>query len=103
MEKKQISIIHYIVVAAFCLGFRFVPPFMGLTEMGMGIMGTFIGAVYGWVLIDLLWPSVLALVGIGLSIGMQNMMTASFGSLTIVAMIVCMMAIGAALKNRMEL
>ncbi len=98
-EAKKISIIHYIVVAAFCLCFRFVPPFMGLTEMGMGIMGTFIGAVYGWVLIDMLWPSVLALVGIGLSIGMNNMMTASFGSLTIVAMIVCMMAIGAAMKN----
>ncbi|MBO5430022.1 MAG: hypothetical protein J6A10_08690, partial [Peptococcaceae bacterium] len=99
MEAKKVNIIHYIIVAAFCLLFRFVPPFGGLTEVGMGIMGTFIGAVYGWILIDMLWPSVLALVGIGLSIGMTNMMAASFGSLTIVSLIVCMMAIGVAMKN----
>ena len=99
MEAKKVNIIHYIICAAFCLLFRFVPPFGGLTEIGVGILGSFIGAVYGWILIDNLWPSVLALVGIGLSIGMNNMMTASFGSLTIVSMIVCMMAIGVAMKN----
>ena len=99
MEAKKVNIIHYIICAAFCLLFRFVPPFGGLTEMGVGIVGTFIGAVYGWIMIDMLWPSVLALVGIGLSIGMNQMMVASFGSLTIVAMIVCMMAIGVAMKN----
>ena len=99
MEAKKVNIIHYIICAAFCLLFRFVPPFGGLTELGVGILGTFIGAIYGWVMIDMLWPSVLALVGIGLSIGMNNMMTASFGSLTIVGLIVCMMAIGVAMKN----
>ena len=98
-EAKKVNIIHYIICAAFCLLFRFIPPFGGLTELGVGIVGTFIGAVYGWVMIDMLWPSVLALLGIGLSIGMANMMAASFGSLTIVAMIVCMMAIGVAMKN----
>ena len=99
MEAKKVNIIHYIICAAFCLLFRFVPPFGGLTEMGVGIVGTFIGAVYGWIMIDMLWPSVLALVGIGLSIGMNNMMVNSFGSMSIVCMIVCMMAIGAAVKN----
>ena len=98
-ETKKVSIVHYIICAAFCLLFRFIPPFGGLTEVGVGILGTFIGAVYGWVLIDMLWTSVLALVGIGLSIGMNNMMVNSFGSLTIVSMIVCMMAIGVAMKN----
>lgn len=98
-EKKKVSIIHYIIVAAFCLLFRFVPPFGGLTEVGVGILGTFIGAIYGWVMIDMLWPSILALVGIGLSIGMSSMLTASFGSETIVCLIVCMMAIGVAMKS----
>ena len=98
-EAKKVNIIHYIIVAAFCLLFRFIPPFGGLTEIGVGILGTFIGAVWGWITIDMLWPSVMALVGIGISIGMNAMMTASFGSLVIVSMIVCMMAIGAAMKN----
>ena len=98
-EAKKVNIIHYVIVAAFCLLFRFLPPFGGLTEMGMGIVGTFIGAVYGWILIDMLWPSVLALVGIGLSIGMNTMMAQSFGSMTIVALMTCMMAVGVAMKN----
>ena len=98
-ETKKVNIIHYIIVAAFCLLFRFVPPFGGLTPVGVGVIGTFIGAVYGWIMIDMLWPSILALVGIGLSIGMTTMMTQSFGSLTIVALIVCMMACGVAMKN----
>ena len=98
-ESKKINYIHYVVVAFFCLGFRFIPPVLGLTELGMGIMGTFIGAIYGWVLIDMLWPSVVALVGIGLSIGMNNMMAQSFGSLSIVMMIVCMITVGACIKN----
>ena len=98
-ETKQVSIIHYIICAAFCLLFRFIPPFGGLTEVGVGILGTFIGAIYGWVMIDMLWPSVLALVGIGLSIGMNAMMAGSFGNMTIVTLIVCMMAIGVAMKN----
>ena len=98
-ETKKISIIHYIVVATLCLGFRFIPPFMGLTELGMGIVGTFLGAIYGWIFIDMLWPSVMALVGIGISIGMTNMMAQSFGSMTIVMLIVCMLAVGVAMKN----
>ena len=98
-EAKKVNIIHYVIVAAFCLLFRFLPPFGGLTEMGMGIVGTFIGAVYGWIMIDMLWPSVLALVGIGLSIGMNTMMAQSFGSMTIVALMTCMMAVGVAMKN----
>lgn len=98
-EVKKINPIHYVICAAFCLLFRFIPPVLGLTELGMGIIGTFIGAVYGWILIDMLWPSMLALLGIGLSIGMDNMMAGSFGSLTVVALIVCMMAVGAAMKN----
>lgn len=98
-EVKKINPIHYVICAAFCLLFRFIPPVLGLTELGMGIIGTFIGAVYGWILIDMLWPSMLALLGIGISIGMDKMMAGSFGSLTVVALIVCMMAVGAAMKN----
>ena len=99
METKKISIVHYIIVAAFCLLFRFIPPFGGLTPLGMGIIGAFIGAVYGWIAIDMLWPSLMALLGVGLSIGMDAMMAASFGSLTIVSLILCMGVIGIAMKT----
>lgn len=99
MEQKKVSIVHYIIVAAFCLLFRFVPGVAGITPLGLGILGAFIGAIYGWITIDMLWPSLLALVGVGLSIGMNQMLAASFGSLTICALIFCMGVIGISMKT----
>lgn len=87
---KRVNIIHYIIVAAFCLLFRFVPGFAGITPLGMGILGTFIGAVYGWIVIDMLWPSMMALLGIGLSIGMTKMLAASLGSITVFGLLLVM-------------
>ena len=93
-EAKKVNIIHYIVVAFFCLGFRFIPPFAGITPYGMGILGTFIGAIYGWMTIDMLWPSLMALAGAGLSIGMNQMLAASFGNMAVVALVLCMGELG---------
>lgn len=99
METRKVNVIHYIICAALCLLFRFVPPVAGLTELGMGIIGTFLGAIYGWVMIDLLWPSMLALCGVGLSIGMNAMMQGSFGNVTVVSLIVCMATVGVAMES----
>ncbi len=99
MEKKKVSIIHYIIVALFCLCFRFIPGVAGITPLGMGILGSFIGAIYGWIMIDMLWPSLMALLGIGLSIGMNQMLAASFGNLTVVSLILCMGVVGIAMKT----
>ena len=98
-EQKKISSIHYLIVLAFVLLFRFVPPFGGLTPLGMGLLGSFIGAVYGWVVIDMLWTSFMALLGLGLTIGMDAMTAASFGSSTVVALITCYMVVGIAMKT----
>lgn len=93
-ETKKVNIIHYIIVAALCLLFRFLPPFAGITPYGMGILGTFVGAIYGWMTIDMLWPSLMALAGVGLSVGMNQMLAASFGNLAVVALVLCMGVIG---------
>ena len=98
-EAKKVNIIHYIIVAALCLGFRFVPPFAGITPYGMGILGTFIGAIYGWMTIDMLWPSLMALAGVGLSIGMNQMLAASFGNMAVIALILCMGVLGVAMQT----
>ena len=37
-ETNKIKIIHYIICASFCLFFRFVPGFAGITPLGMGIL-----------------------------------------------------------------
>ena len=95
-EAKKINYIHYFVVLAFCFGFRFLPPFAGITEYGMGVLGPFIGAIYGWVFIDLAWPSFVAIIGTALTVGMSTMVTACFGNDTFAILLFASLAIGAA-------
>ncbi len=86
MEEKKVHIIHYLITAVLIFGFRFLPTFGAMTPYGMGILGTFVGAVYGWSTIGMVWPSFMALVGLGLSIGMSNLLYASFGNPVVAAL-----------------
>lgn len=88
MQEKNISIIHYIIVALFCFLFRFIPGFAGITPLGMGILGTFIGAIYGWITIGMFWPSIIALTGIGWSVGVSQMLSASFSNVAVIGLVV---------------
>lgn len=88
------SIIHYIIVAFFCLGFRYLPGFAGITPMGMGILGCFIGAIYGWSVLDMIWPSVIGMLGMGLIVGVNEMASATFGNYIIVCMMFVFPALG---------
>lgn len=94
MEEKKTSIIHYALVACCCLSFRYIPPIGQMTPMGMGILGCFIGAVYGWSTINMIWPSIMAMVGTGLCIGMANMAYMTFGNNIIVCMLFIFPALG---------
>ena len=63
METKKMTYFHCAVVFVLAFFFRFLPPVAQITPYGMGILGTFIGAIYGWMTIDMLWPSLMALAG----------------------------------------
>lgn len=81
MEQKKVPLMHYAICAAFVFLFRFIPGFAGITPMGMGILGTFIGAIYGWMTIGMFWPSLVAIAGLAITLGMQPVLTYGFGSL----------------------
>ena len=99
-QAKKVSPIHYLVVIAFCLFFQFIPGFAGITKLGMGILGCFIGAVYGWIFIDMLWPSIIAMIGLGFTqIGFTNVFTGSFGNSTVMTLILCMGVVGIAMTT----
>lgn len=93
-EVKKTNYIHYAVVLAFCFLFRFIPPVGPLTPLGMGIIGTFIGAIYGWTIIDMFWPSFAALLGVGLLIGINPLISAAFGNFTVMGIIFIFMVMG---------
>ncbi len=59
--------VHAIISIAFMVFFRFIPSFGPMTPLGMTILGIFIGALWGWINCGFIWPSVLALIMLGLT------------------------------------
>ncbi len=74
--KKQVSVERsrqkYYVHSAICIAimflFRFIPPFTpSITEVGMNSLGIFLGVLYGWTFVGMIWPSLLGMVAVGFS------------------------------------
>lgn len=68
-KKSGISsyMIHSIIGLAIIAIFWVVPPIDPITPIGMKCLGAFLGTVYLWSLVDVLWPSVLCLFLFGIS------------------------------------
>lgn len=85
--KKKKSVKYYVCSAigiAIMLLFGYLPPFGTVTELGMKVLGIFIGAIWCFSTVGTFWPSLLALVLFGTSGlyegGVTAAFTAAFGS-----------------------
>lgn len=90
-KKNGISYIHVAIMLALMLGVGYLPPIAQITPMGMKVLGVFLGLVYGWCFIDLLWTSVLGFFTLGLT-GYTNVLAAfiaGFTNPTTVIILVC--------------
>lgn len=76
-DKKYL---HYVITAVLIFGSQFLPQAGPITPMGWAVLGTFIGVIYGWTFLDMIWPSILGLVGLGYAVGMGKVLAQSFGS-----------------------
>lgn len=65
--KSNLQIIHIAITIALMFVGRFLPPVGTITPLGMEILGIFLGLIYGWTFCNMIWPSFLGLVLIGLS------------------------------------
>lgn len=72
--------IHFIITALIIFGVRLLPNIGQITDEGMVMLGAFIGAVYGWTFIDMLWPSILAMFSMGLELGVAKVVAAGLGN-----------------------
>lgn len=63
------------------LGFGQLPPFPPLTPLGMNLIGIFLGVLYGWIFIEIVWPSLAGLLALMLVGGMKpvQLLNKSFG------------------------
>lgn len=73
--------IHSIICIVIMLGFGQLPPFPPLTPLGMNLIGIFLGVLYGWIFIEIVWPSLAGLLAMMLIGGMKpvQLLNKSFG------------------------
>lgn len=62
--------LHLLIMSIFLASGWFLPPLAAITPFGMKVIGIFIGMIYGWMFIGLIWPSLcgmlfLSLAGLG--------------------------------------
>lgn len=84
-NAKRFSAPAYYIHSAICLlimfGFGQLPPVEPLTPLGMRLIGIFLGVLYGWVFIEIVWPSLAGLLALMLVGGMKpkQLLNSSFG------------------------
>ena len=66
-KKNTVYYINSVIVICLFLFVKYLPPFGAITEMGMAVLGVFVGMLYGWLTVGFAWPSILGLVFLGLT------------------------------------
>lgn len=70
LEKEGIKVGYYVhsaIMVVIMFGIGMIPPIEPLTQLGMQVLGIFAGLLYGWSFVDLIWPSLLGMVALGLT------------------------------------
>lgn len=80
--------IHSLICLLIMFGFGQLPAMEPLTPLGMQLIGIFLGLLYGWVFVDIVWPSMAGLLALMLIGGMKPkaLLNNSFGDPIVVMM-----------------
>ena len=80
--------VHTIICLVIMFGFGQLSPIEPLTPLGMNLIGIFLGVLYGWIFIDIIWPSIAGLLALMLVGGMKPgaLLNKSFGDPIVVMM-----------------
>lgn len=66
-SSKKMYLIHSFIYFVIMFGFEFLPQINGITELGMKVLGIFFGVLYGWIFIGFIWPSLFAMLALGMT------------------------------------
>lgn len=65
-KKRNVAYwVNTIIVFVLMFGIGQLPPFAAITPLGMQILGIFVGVLYGWCTVSLVWPGLIGIVAIG--------------------------------------
>ncbi|MFI3208790.1 MAG: citrate transporter [Eubacteriales bacterium] len=96
-KSERNKIIHSIIGVVIMLGVGFLPiEITGITQIGLRIIGIFIGTLYLWSTVEGMWPSLLAVACIGFSSygTMGSILAAFLGSGTAIQLLFMMLFSG---------
>lgn len=91
-NKSEIGYwIHSLVGVALIFGFGTIPPIDPITPLGMRVVGIFLGMIYLWSFVTILWPSLLGIIALGLSgyAPMNKVILSAFGDRVPVLVFFC--------------
>lgn len=88
--------VHSLVSIALMFLFRLLPAPAPITEMGMAVLGAFLGIIYGWITVGMFWPSLLGLVALGFSGygDVKSVFLEGFGSNNVLVVILMFLILG---------
>lgn len=82
-KKNMMYLFHNIVMFVLTFGIGMLPPPQtgAITELGMDVLGIFVGALYGWIFIGFIWPSLFVMLVLGMTdyISITGVFSAGFG------------------------
>ncbi len=92
--------VKVVVMLVLMFGFRFLPQIPGISEMGMQVVGVFLGTVFGWLTLGLAMPSVFSMVALAMTdyTNINGVMKNGFGNST-VGLIIILFLIAAFIEN----
>ena len=80
-NKEIVYYAHSLISLLIMFGCGQLTPIGPLTPLGMNLIGIFLGVLYGWIFIDIIWPSMAGLLALMLIGGMKpsELFQTSFG------------------------
>lgn len=67
VKRNYLTYVHVVIMFFIMVGVGMLPTFGQVTPLGMKVLGVFLATLYGWLFLDLLWPSLIGLVALGLT------------------------------------
>lgn len=100
VEKTKYAI-HCTIGLLLMFGIGCLPAFDPITPIGMKVVGIFLGMVYLWSTVDMIWPGLLGLVALCMSgfITMNEALAQSFGNFQTIQAIGILILMGALNQN----
>lgn len=97
ISSNRKKMMHTAIGLALMFLFPLLPPLEPITQVGMTLIGVFVGMVYLWSTVDSKWPSLLGLIIVGLSdyATVNEVILGSFGDSMIITCALAMILFGA--------